>query len=277
MSTPPPLTVVESGGGGLLAYLGEVVEFRDALYFMVRRDIKVRYAQTVLGFGWAVLQPFTQVVIFSVFFGGLAGIKSGSIPYPLFSIAGVVPWTYFSNAATGGSASLMGSGSMMSKIYFPRVLMPLTSVGAGFVDFLIGVGLLLGVMGAYGRTPPASAFLYLPLLALAASLAALGVVVWLAPLGVQYRDVRYVVPFFIQMFMFITPVIYTTSSVPSSVRPFYALNPMVGVVNGFRSAFLRTGSMPWGALGLSYAVSATLIVTGLFYFRRVERVFADIA
>lgn len=272
-----PLTVVERGGAGLQSYLAEVVRFRDALYFMIRRDIKVRYAQTVLGFGWAVLQPFTEVVVFSVFFGGLAGIKSGAIPYPLFSIAGVVPWTYFSNAATAGSSSLIGSSSVVSKIYFPRLLMPLTSICAGVLDFLIGIGLLLGVMGAYGRAPSATAFLYLPVLMLAAGLASLGLVIWLAPLGVQYRDVRYVVPFFIQMCMFCTPVIYTASAVPASVRPFYPLNPMVGVVDGFRSAFLGTGSMPWGELGLSLAISSGLIVSGLLYFRRAERLFADIS
>jgi homopolymeric O-antigen transport system permease protein len=277
MSVELPLTVVERGGGGLRAYVAELARFRDAFYFMVRRDIKVRYAQTVLGFGWAVLQPFTQMIVFSVFFGGVAGLSSGGVPYPMFSIAAVVPWTYFSNAATSGSSSLIGNVAILSRIYFPRLLVPLTPVGAGLLDFGIGIGLLIGVMGAYGRTPPATAFLVLPLLMLAAALAALALIVWLSPLGVQYRDVRYVAPFFLQMFMFITPVIYTPSTVPSAIRPFYAVNPMVGVVNGFRSAFLGIGSMPWGALGLSYAVSSILIATGLLYFRRVERVFADIA
>lgn len=277
MSIQLPLTVVERGSGGLRAYIAEIVRFRDALYFMMRRDIKVRYAQTILGFGWAVLQPFTQMIVFSVFFGGLAGISSGSVPYPVFSIAAVVPWTYFSNAATTGSTSLIGNTSLVSKIYFPRLLVPLTSIGAGLVDFAIGIGLMLGVMGAYGRTPPATAFLYLPVLVVASAFAALGIVVWLCPLGVQYRDVRYVVPFFIQMLMFVTPVIYTPASVPASIRPFYALNPMVGVVEGFRSAFLRTGPMPWGSIGLSFAVSSALIALGISYFRRVERVFADIS
>jgi lipopolysaccharide transport system permease protein len=272
-----PLTVVAHGRGGVVAYAREVVRFRDLLYFMIRRDIKVRYAQTILGFGWAVLQPFTQMIVFSIFFGGLAGISSAGIPYPVFSIAAVVPWTYFQNAVSGAASSLIGSSGMIGKVYFPRLLMPLSPIGAGLVDFGIGLGLLLGVMGAYGRTPPPIMLLYLPVLVLAAALASSAFAVWLSALGVQYRDVRYVAPFFLQIMMFITPVIYVTGHVPASVRPFYALNPMVGVVSGFRAAFLRIGTMPWGSLGLSLGVSSILIVTGLAYFRRVERVFADIA
>src|SRR5579871_2649245 len=155
MSANPRLTVVERGGGTVAGYLRDVYGFRDALQFMVRRDVKVRYAQTVLGFGWAVLQPLTQVVVFSVFFGNLAGVASGGVPYPVFSIAGVVPWTYFSVAALAGSTSLIGSNALVSKIYVPRVLMPLTPILASLLDFLIGIGLLLAVLAGYGRTPPA--------------------------------------------------------------------------------------------------------------------------
>jgi lipopolysaccharide transport system permease protein len=277
MSANPRLTVVERGGGTVAAYLRDVFGFRDALQFMVRRDVKVRYAQTVLGFGWAVLQPLTQVVVFSVFFGNLAGVASGGVPYPVFSIAGVVPWTYFSVAALAGSTSLIGTNALVSKIYVPRVLMPLTPILASLLDFLIGIGLLLAVLAGYGRTPPATAFLYLPCLVLAAVLASLAVAIWLAPLAVQYRDVRYVAPFLIQTLMFVTPVIYPSTYVPASLRGLYSLNPMVGVVSGFRAAFLEIGSMPWGAIGLSYLVSATLVAAGLAYFRRAERIFADIA
>jgi lipopolysaccharide transport system permease protein len=254
-----------------------VFGFRDALYFMVRRDLKVRYAQTILGFGWAVLQPFTQVVVFSIFFGRLAHLDSEGIPYPLFSIAAVVPWTYFSNSTTAGAASLTGSVSIAGKVYFPRLLLPLTPIGAGLIDFGIGIGLLLGVMAVYGMAPTPTALATLPLLVSAAALAALSLSVWLAPLGAKYRDVRYVAPFLLQMLMFVTPVIYTANAVPSSLEPIYALNPMVGVVSGFRSAFLGVGSMPWGAIALSYAVSLILLTTGLTYLRRVERVLADIA
>jgi lipopolysaccharide transport system permease protein len=271
------VTVIDAQRGGLIPYVREIVDFRDLLYFMVKRDIRVRYAQTILGFGWAVLQPFTQMVVFSVFFGGLAGISSAGVPYPIFSIAAVVPWTYFQNAVSGAASSLMGNTGIVSKVYFPRLLVPFSPIGAGLVDFVIGVGLLLAVMGVYGRTPPLSAFAYLPILTVALVLAASAFATWLSVLGVQYRDVRYIAPFFLQLLLFVTPVIYVTSKVPASLRHIYALNPMVGVVGGFRSAFVATGPMPWGSIGLSFAVSGLLLLTGLAYFRRVERVFADIA
>jgi lipopolysaccharide transport system permease protein len=274
---PKTVTVIGPQKGAFVGYLGEIAHFRDLLYFMVRRDIRVRYAQTVLGFGWAILQPFTQMVVFSVFFGGLAGISSAGVPYPVFSIAAVVPWTYFQNAVSGAASSLMGNTGMLSKVYFPRLLVPLAPIGAGLVDLAIGIGLLVGVMGAYERVPPLSAFAYLPILTIAAVLAASSLAVWLSALGVQYRDVRYVAPFFLQLLLFVTPVIYVTSKVPESLRHFYALNPMVGVVGGFRAAFVQTGPMPWRSIALSIVVSSSLLLLGLAYFRRVERVFADIA
>ena len=277
VEAPRLVTVISPGGGGVLSYVREVVQFRDLLYFMVRRDIRVRYAQTVLGFGWSVLQPFLQMVVFSVFFGGLAGISSGGIPYPVFSIVAVVPWTYFQNAVNGATSSLMGNSGLVSKVYFPRLLVPLSPIGAGLVDYVIGIALLLGVMGVYGRTPPLTAFLYLPVITLAAVFAASAFSIWLSALGVQYRDVRYIAPFLLQLMLFITPVIYVTSRVPESVRPFYALNPMVGVVSGSRAAFLKTTPMPWHTLGISFTVSTVLLALGLVYFRRVERFFADIA
>ena len=277
MSANLPLTVVQRGGGSIAGYVQDMFRFRDALQFMVRRDVKVRYTQTVLGFGWAVLQPLTQVVVFSVFFGHLAGVSADGVPYPVFSVAGVIPWTYFSVAATMSTTTLVGGGSLLSKIYVPRALMPLTPVLACLLDFVIGIGLLVAVLVGYGRFPPATAFLYLPCLVVAAVLAALAFAIWLAPLAVQYRDVRYVAPFLIQTLMFVTPVIYAATLVPPSLRPLYALNPMVGVVTGFRAAFLGIGAMPWGSIGLSCLVSIALIVAGLAYFRRVERIFADIA
>jgi lipopolysaccharide transport system permease protein len=277
VDAPRLVTVISPGGGGVFSYVREVVQFRDLLYFMVRRDIRVRYAQTVLGFGWSVLQPFLQMVVFSVFFGGLAGISSGGIPYPVFSIVAVVPWTYFQNAVNGATSSLMGNSGLVSKVYFPRLLVPLSPIGAGLVDYVIGIALLLGVMGAYGRTPPLTAFLYLPVITLAAVLAAAAFSIWLSVLGVQYRDVRYIAPFLLQLMLFITPVIYVTSHVPANLRPFYAINPMVGVVSGSRAAFLKTTPMPWHTLGISFTVSIVLLALGLVYFRRVERFFADIA
>jgi lipopolysaccharide transport system permease protein len=272
----PVTTISASGGGGVVRYLGELVRYRDLLYFLIRRDIRVRYAQTVLGFGWALLQPFTQMVVFSIFFGALAGIASGGVPYPVFSITAVVPWTYFSNAVLAAATSLMGSAGIVSKVYFPRLLIPLAPVGAGLVDLAIGVGLIVGVMAVYGIAPPAAVVLFLPILVFAAAAAASAFAIWLSVLGVQFRDVRYISPFFLQILLFVTPVIYVVSEVPEHLRPFYALNPMVGVVGGFRSAFLDM-PMPWNSIAISLTVSISALVLGILYFRRVERVFADIA
>jgi len=261
----------------LAAYARELVQFRDLFYFLVRRDIKVRYAQTILGFGWAILQPFSQMIVFSIFFGALAGISSAGVPYPVFSIAAVVPWTYFANAVTAGSTSLIGSAGIVSKVYFPRLLVPLAPIGAGLVDFAIGLALLLGVMAVYGIVPSLAALFVTPVLIVLAGLAAAGFSIWLSVLGVQYRDVRYITPFFLQLMLFVTPVIYVVSKVPEWIQPLYSLNPMVGVIGGFRSAFLGIGDMPYESLAISFIVSSFLIVTGLLYFRRVERSFADIA
>ena len=184
----PVTTISAAGTGGVVPYLRELVRYRDLLYFLIRRDIKVRYAQTILGFGWAVLQPFTQMVVFSVFFGALAGIASGGVPYPVFSITAVVPWTYFSNAVLAAATSLMGSAGIVSKIYFPRLLIPLAPVGAGLVDLAIGVGLLVAVMAAYGMAPPPDVLLFLPILVVAAAAAASAFAIWLSVLGVQFRD-----------------------------------------------------------------------------------------
>jgi lipopolysaccharide transport system permease protein len=270
-------TISARSRASLLSYVRELLRFRDLFYFLVRRDIKVRYAQTILGFGWSILQPFTQMVVFSIFFGALAGVSSAGVPYPVFSIAAVVPWTYFSNAVNAGSTSLIGSAGIVSKVYFPRLLVPLAPIGAGLVDLGIGLLLLLGVMAAYGLVPSLAALVLTPFFVFLAALAAAAFSVWLSVLGVQYRDVRYITPFFLQLLLFITPVIYVVSRVPDWIQPFYALNPMVGVIGGFRSAYLGIGDMPYESLAISFAVSTVLLVTGLMYFRRVERVFADIA
>ena len=280
--SPPPrstvaTTISASARGSLLSYARELLRFRDLFYFLVRRDIKVRYAQTILGFGWAILQPFSQMIVFSIFFGALAGISSAGVPYPVFSMAAVVPWTYFANAVAAGSTSLIGSAGIVSKVYFPRLLVPLAPIGAGIIDFAIGIGLLAVVMAAYGLVPSAVAIVATPVLVLAAAMAAASFSIWLSVLGVQYRDVRYITPFLLQLMLFVTPVIYVVSKVPEWIRPFYSINPMVGVIGGFRSAFLGIGPMPYGSIATSFIVSSILLVTGLLYFRRVERVFADIA
>ena len=260
-----------------LDYAREIVRYRDLLLFLVLRDVRVRYSQTVLGFGWSILQPFLQMIVFSVFFGALAGISSGDIPYPVFSLAAVVPWTYFLNAVSTASISLITNAQLLDKVYFPRLLVPLAPLGAGIVDLTIGLGLLFVVMAVYGIFPPFWGLLMLPLLVMLTVLAAAGFSIWLAALGALYRDIRYVTPFFLQTLLFVTPIIYVLGSVPEAVRPFYSINPLVGVVSGFRAALLDQGGMPVGSLLTSALVSTTLIVSGLWYFRKVERTLADVA
>ena len=232
------ILIVARSSGRWLAYFKEIGRYRDLLGFLVLRDIRVRYSQTVLGLGWSVLQPFLQMILFSVFFGALAGIGSGNVPYPVFSIAAVVPWTYFNNAVGTAATSLISNAQLVSKIYFPRLLVPLAPIGAGLLDLLIGLALLFGVMAVYGIYPPWWGVLMLPVLIALLVACAVGVSVWLSALGVQYRDVRYVTPFFLQSLLFVTPIIYVVGKVPAGVRPFYALNPLVGVVSGFRAALL---------------------------------------
>jgi lipopolysaccharide transport system permease protein len=254
-----------------------MVRFRDLFYFLVLRDIRVRYSQTVLGFGWSVLQPFLQMIVFSVFFGALAGISSGGVPYPVFSIAAVVPWTYFNNAVTASSTSLITNAPIVNKVYFPRLFIPLSPIAAGLVDHAIGLALLFSVMGVYGIAPAFPGVLLLPVLILLLALVSAAVSTWLAALGGQYRDVRYVTPFVLQLLLFVTPVIYVVSSVPQSLRAVYAINPLVGIISGFRAALLHDGAIPWGSLGTSLVVGLALLSSGLWYFRKVERAFADIA
>jgi lipopolysaccharide transport system permease protein len=261
----------------LSSQLSEIWRYRDLFGFLVLRDIRVRYSQTVLGLGWSVLQPFLQMVVFSVFFGTLAGIGSGDVPYPVFSLAGVVPWIYFLNATTIGSASLIANAQVVTKIYFPRLFIPLATVGAGLVDHAIALVLLFVVMGVYGIAPPFPEVVLLPALVALLVLATSAFCIWLSALGARYRDVRFVTPFVLQTLLFVTPIIYVVSEVPESLRPFYSLNPLVGVVSGFRAVLLDQGALPWGSLAISLTVSLVLLGLGLRYFRRVERAFADIA
>lgn len=270
------IRIVARARGGWIEYFREIFRFRDLLFFLVLRDVRVRYSQTVLGLGWSVLQPLLQMVIFSIFFGALAGIGSGNVPYPVFSLAAVVPWTYFNNAVGTAATSLISNATLVSKIYFPRLLVPLAPIGAGLVDLVIGIALLFGVMAGYGIYP-SWGILLLPLLIALLAACAAGVSLWLAALGVQYRDVRYVTPFFLQSLLFVTPIIYVVGKVPESVRAFYSLNPLVGVISGFRAALLHQGPIPVGSMIESALVSALLIASGLWYFRRIERAMADVA
>jgi lipopolysaccharide transport system permease protein len=234
----------------------------------------VRYKQTALGVGWVLLQPLLAMGIFSIVFGS-RGLTTSGLPYPLFVISGLVPWFYFSNATSGASGSVVGNNQLISKVYFPRLAIPLAAVLANLVDLAIGLGLMLALLLAFGVGWSLN-LLAVPFLVVLMVLTALGVSVWLAALDVQYRDVRYAVPFFIQVWLFATPVIYSAADVPERWRPILALNPMTGVIEAFRWALLQTGEAPINGLAVSVVVVALLLATGLLYFRRMERTFADV-
>ena len=276
-----PLIVIKPTRGWTSLQLKEVWAYHELLYFLVWRDVKVRYKQTVLGVAWAVLQPVATTVVFTIFFGGLAGIGSEGLPYPLFSLAGLLPWNLFSQGLTQASASLVGSSNLINKVYFPRLIIPISSVLTGLVDFCVALFILVGMM-AYYHVWPSVSFLLLPLFALLSAGTALGVGLWLSALNVKYRDVRYVVPFFVQLWLFVTPVIYPASRVTGKLKALgipewvYGLNPMAGVVEGFRWAALGSGNVSASVVVASVGVTAILIVAGAFYFRRTERSFADI-
>jgi lipopolysaccharide transport system permease protein len=253
----------------------ELWRYRDLALQIVVRDITLRYRQTALGAAWAILQPVAFMIIFSVFFGRLAGVSSDGLPYALFSLAALVPWTFFSSTLLLGAESLVMYKELVAKIYFPRIFMPAGVIGAGFVDLGVSVAILLVVVLVYGIVP-SLAILVLPLLILIAAAAALGASALLSAINVRYRDVRYVVPFAVQMWLFVTPIVYPASSIDQPWRTLSAINPMAGVVEGFRWAVLDTGSAPWNLIGMSALGAALLLLIGLAYFDRVERSFADI-
>jgi len=270
-----PITRIRPGTRAVTFSASEIWNARELLYFLVLRDVKVRYKQTVLGIAWSVLQPFMTMVVFTIFFGRLAKMPSDGVPYPLFSLAAVVPWTYFATAATNGSASLVGNQHLLSKVYFPRVLVPLTAVLTPAVDLAVSFGMLVVLMAFYhvGISP---AVLMLPLYVALAVLGAFAMTLWTSALSVRYRDARYVLPFVIQIWLFVTPVAYSSSMVPARWRLVYALNPMATVVDGFRSALL--GTPPPGAEALvAVVVVAAALAAGVAYFRSVEGSIVDLA
>jgi lipopolysaccharide transport system permease protein len=268
------VTIIEPQSGWRLVDWNELWAYRELLYVLTMRDIKVRYKQTVLGFAWAIIQPFMMMVVFSVFFGRLAQMPSDGFPYPIFVYAALLPWTFFANSISSSASSLVGSANLVSKVYFPRLIIPLSSVGSGLVDFAIAGGILLLLMIYYGVGWTSNLFM-VPILVIAAAFTALGVGTFLAALNVAYRDFRYVVPFLVQFWMFATPVVYPASIVPREWQWALYLNPMAGVIEGFRSAFLgRPFDVP-GIL-LSLAIAGMLFAAGTAYFGKVERRFADI-
>lgn len=270
----PKLTILEPSTGWAALRLRELWDYRELLFFLIWRDVKVRYKQTALGVAWAVLQPLLAMFVFSLFFGRLARIASDGLPYPVFNLAGLVPWTFFAFGLNEAAASVVGSRHLITKVYFPRLAIPLATVLAGLVDFAIAFALLLIMMAWYGIVPGIEVLAVVPLVGLA-FVTALGVGLWLAALNVQYRDVRYVLPFLTQMWLFATPIVYPTSLVPPKWRLLYGLNPMVGVVDGFRWALLG-GPAPGPTIAMSALAGIVLALGGALYFRRTERAFADI-
>ncbi len=270
----PTLRIAPSKGWVPLK-LNELWEYRELLYFLVWRDIKVRYKQTALGAAWAIIQPFLTMVVFSIFFGSLGKMPSDGIPYPIFAFAALVPWVFFANGLGQSSNSLVGSSHLITKVYFPRLIVPLGAVFSGIVDFLVAFAVLLAMMLYYGLLPSLN-ILWLPLFVLLALVTSLGVGLWLSALNVEYRDVRYVVPFITQFWLFATPIAYPSSLLHEPWRTIYGLNPMVGVVEGFRWALLRTNSAPGPIIAVSSGAAILILVTGAFYFRRMEKTFADI-
>jgi lipopolysaccharide transport system permease protein len=255
--------------------LRELWKYRELLYFLIWRDVKVRYKQTVLGAAWAIVQPLFTMVIFSLFFGRLAKIPSDGIPYPIFSYAALVPWALFSNGLSQGANSLVGGAKLIKKVYFPRLAMPLAMVVGGIVDFALAFVVLLGMMFAY-RIVPTLNVLWLPLLVLLAMATSLGVALWLSAMNVQFRDIRYLVPFLTQVWLYATPIAYPSSLLPQPWRTLYGINPMAGVTEGFRWALLGTDTAPGPIIIVSVLAALTLLISGAFYFRRMERTFADV-
>lgn len=255
--------------------LAELWRFRELLYFLSWRDIKVRYKQTALGALWAILQPFLTMVVFSVFFGRLAKVPSDGMPYPLFAYTALLPWMFFANGLSHSSNSLVQSAGMLKKVYFPRLIVPMSSILSGVVDFAFAFVVLIALMLWYGVMPTIR-IIWLPLLLLLAILTSFGVGLWLSAINVQFRDVRYTIPFITQFWLFATPIAYPSSLLSEPWRTLYGVNPMVGVVEGFRWALLGAQGLPSSIILLSAGMTCTLLVTGLFYFRRMERSFADI-
>ncbi|MEM9291326.1 MAG: ABC transporter permease [Acidobacteriota bacterium] len=271
----PPERLIEPREGWTLLEIRELWDYRELLYFFIWRDIKVRYKQTLLGAAWAILQPLLTMVVFSLFFGKLAKVPSDGVPYPIFSFAALVPWTFFSTGLSQSANSLVGAQNLIKKIYFPRLLIPMGSVLAGAVDLVLAMSVLLLMMLYYGFYPTPRMLVLIPLVALA-SLTALGAGMLLSALNVQYRDVRYVLPFMVQIWLFATPIAYPSSLLEEPWRTLYGINPMVSVVEGFRWALLDTGSASPTLIALSVTSAVIIAATGLYYFSRTERRFADI-
>lgn len=275
MTTSGETLVIEPSTGLLRLRLKEIWRYRELLYFLVWRDVKVRYKQTLLGAAWAILQPLLLMVVFTIFLSRLAGVSSEGLPYPLFSFAALVPWTFFAQSLNGSSQSLVGNSHLITKVYFPRLIIPLAATGSFLIDFSIAFVVLIGMMVAYGIAPSLEVLWVLPLTALAL-LVSLAIGIWFAALNVRYRDVKYAVPFLIQLWLFATPVAYSANLVPERFQTLLGINPMAGVATGFRWALLGTVPPDLGLMAASVTVTAVTFVGGLIYFQGTERSFADV-
>jgi len=269
-----PVVIIEPSKSWVALNLRDLWQYRDLLYILTMRDIKVRYKQTLLGAAWAIIQPLFTMLIFTLFFGKLAGMPSDGIPYPIFAYAGLLPWTFFSNAVTNSGNSLVGNSNLITKIYFPRMIIPMASVASGLLDFVIAFGLLVVLMFYY-RVGLSINLLMLPVLLVLTSLLAIGVGMWMSALNVKYRDVRYALPFLVQLGMFASPIIYPLSLVPEKWRWLMALNPLAGQIEAYRSAFFGK-PFDWLSLGVSAVLTFAVLVYSAYNFRRMEKSFADI-
>jgi lipopolysaccharide transport system permease protein len=270
-----PVIDIHPSHGWIPVNLKDLWLYRELLYFLTWREIKVRYKQTVLGFAWAIIQPFFMMIVFTLFFGNLANVPTGGIPYPLFNYAALLPWTLFSAGITRSGMSLVQDVNLVRKIYFPRLVMPIAGILSPVVDFAIAFTILIGMMFYYHYFPTVQ-MLWLPVFLILALMTALGVGLWLSALNIKYRDIQYMIPFLIQLWLFASPVVYSSSSLPSKFQAVYALNPMAGVIEGFRWALLGT-EPPGSVIFVSLAIVVVVLVTGAFYFRRGEQTFADVS
>jgi len=280
--TSEEILVLRPARGWSALNLADLWRYRELIYFLIWRDVKVRYKQTVLGASWAIIQPFVTMVVFTVLFGNLAKMPSDGIPYPLFSYTGLLPWGLFTKAISDAGRSMIANRSMITKVYFPRLSIPLASVLSGLVDFGLAFIVLIGMILYYNYSPNQDyqvvitpSILTLPLFLLLALITSLGVGLWLSALNVLYRDINYIIPFLTQFWLFITPIAYSASMIPEKWQLLYALNPMAGVVEGFRWALLGAGSAPSPMIAVSASIAVILMISGLYYFRRMERNFAD--
>ena len=270
-----PLVRIRPGRSSIGIDLRDLWAYRELLYFLTWRDLKVRYKQTILGVAWAIIQPLFTMLIFTLFFGKLAGLPSDGVPYPVFVYAGLLLWTFFSNAVTHSGNSLVGNSNLLTKVYFPRIIIPGAAVGAGLVDLLIAFGVLIVLMVYYQVSISASVVMVVPLVGLT-TVFALAMGMWTSALNVKYRDIRYALPFVIQLWMFVSPVIFPSSFIPEKWRWLLTLNPLTGIIEGFRAALFGRRPFDWMAIAISTVITLVLFVYAAYVFRRMERTFADI-